>query len=259
VTRRWRTVLVIGLALWALTPVAMLVLRASTPAWRYPQIVPESLDLEVVGAPEARRLGGALATSLLLAALAAPASTVLGFSIARAIQAGGRTLRAFVGAVALFPVIAPPIALGVGLQVVVLQAGLGGTFGGVLLAHLVPATGYVTLFAVGVFTAFDMSIEDEARTLGASRWQVLRHVTMPLLAPRLVEGMLLGALVSWGQLAISLVVGGGLVRTLPLELLSLVRSGNDQHGALAAIVLTIPPALGLGLLQSAVRRTGTAT
>ena len=63
---------------------------------------------------------------------------------------------------------------------------------------------------------------------------------------------------SWGQLALTLLIGGGVVRTLPLELLSFVQSGNDQLGALAALVLTIPPMLPLGVLQVGTRRTGAA-
>jgi putative spermidine/putrescine transport system permease protein len=81
-------------------------------------------------------------------------------------------------------------------------------------------------------------------------------VLVPLLRRRLGEALLLGGLVSWGQLAITLLVGGGLVRTLPVELLSIVQSGNDQIAALAALVLGLPPMLAVGVLAVGARRTG---
>jgi putative spermidine/putrescine transport system permease protein len=258
VTHRHRWWLTATLATWALAPVALLLARALSQSWRYPLLLPDSPSLDILWSTEGRRLASAFGTSLALAGLTGPVSTVLGFIVARGIARAGPRTRAFAMAAALFPVIAPPIALGVGLQVVALQTRVGGTFGGVWLAHLIPATGYLTLFAIGVLTAFDVSLEDEARTLGASRWHVLSRVTVPLLGPRIAEGVVLGGLVSWGQLAVSLVIGGGLVRTLPVELLALVRSGNDQHGAMAALLLTLPPALALGVLQLGTRRTGAA-
>jgi putative spermidine/putrescine transport system permease protein len=159
--------------------------------------------------------------------------------------------------VALLCVIAPPIAFGVGLQVVVIGVGLGGTLTGVLIAHLVAATGYLTLFAAGIFSGgFDFSPSDEARTLGASPRQVLLRIEVPVLGRRLGQAAMLGALVSWGQLSITLLVGGGLVRTLPVELLAFLRAGNDQLGAMAAVVLSAPPMVAIGLLAAGTRRTG---
>ncbi len=256
---RSQRLLLAGLAVWAVGPVLMLGLRALAPSWRYPDVVPDVVDLmPVVAAGAGGRLGAALGTSVFIAVATAAISTTVGFVIGRtAVRARGVVRHATL-ALALFTVVAPPVALGVGLQVAMLQLGLVGSSAGVLLTHLVPATGYLTLFGVGVFTSFDFSLSDEARTLGASRWQVLTRVTLPLLRPRLAEAAVLGGLVSWSQLATTLLIGGGIVRTLPVELLSFVQSGNDQLGALAALALTLPPLFALGLLRIGTRRAGTA-
>jgi putative spermidine/putrescine transport system permease protein len=165
-------------------------------------------------------------------------------------------IRRFGIAVAFLPVIAPPIALGVGVQVLAIRARLGGSWLGVLVAHVVPASGYLTLFLIAVLANYDVSMEDAARSLGATPWAVFRRVTLPALRAPLAQCVALGALVSWGQLALTLVVGGGVVRSLPVELLAFVQSGDDRLGAAAALLLTIPPALVLGVSQSGARRTG---
>ena len=249
----------LALAGWVLTPIAVLALRALSPAWRYPQLMPVATVSggAFVGLADPR-LRSAAVTSLGLALATGVLGTVLGFVAARLVQHSSGRPQQVTWVVALFLVVAPPLASGVGLQVVMLTLGLGGTVLGVLVAHLVPATGYLTLFAAGILGSMHAGIEDEARTLGASRLQVWTRVLLPQLAPRLAESLVLGALVSWGQLALTLLVGGGVVRTLPVEVLSLVRSGNDQAGALAALVLSLPPLLGLGLLTRATRRTGAA-
>ncbi len=255
--RNAHRLLLAALGVWVLTPMAVLALRAAARSWRFPQILPNVGDdwgWVAVGGGE--RVVSALIVSVGLAIVTGTVGTALGFLVARrAVHAPERTRRLALTA-ALFAVLAPPLPLGVGLQVALLSIGLGGTLVGVGLAHLVPITGYLTLFAIGAFTTLDASLEDEARTLGASRWQVVSKVLVPLLKRRLFEGAILGGLISWGQVATTLLVGGGLVRTLPVELLSLVQSGNDQVGALAALVLSLPPTLTIGLLALGARRTG---
>lgn len=249
--------LLIALFAWVFTPIVILAIRALAESWRFPQIIPDAHDLgTALSAVGTGRLATALWISVGLAIATGLIGTLLGFAIGHsAAHATGVSRRLTLGA-AFFTVIAPPIALGVGLQVALLRVGLGGTFAGVLLAHLVPATGYLTLFAMGVFSGLEPSLEDEARTLGASRRQVVTRVLIPLLRRRLGEATVLGGLVSWGQVAITLVVGGGLVRTLPVELMSIVQSGNDRVAAVAALMLSVPPMLGIGLLTMGARRTG---
>jgi putative spermidine/putrescine transport system permease protein len=245
------------LGAWVLTPIAVLIVRALSQSWRFPKILPDAGDAwPTLSAAISDRVASALVTSTALAFATGVVGTGLGFAIARSVARAPHPLQRLTHAAAFFTVIAPPLALGVGLQVGMLAIGLGGTFAGVFLAHLVPVTGYLTLFAVGVFASLDASIEEEARTLGASSWKVLVRVLVPLLRRRLGEALVLGSLVSWGQLAITLLVGGGLVRTLPVELLSIVQSGNDQIAAFAALVLTMPPMLAVGLLAMGARRTG---
>jgi putative spermidine/putrescine transport system permease protein len=249
--------LLAGLLAWVFTPVAVLIVRALAQSWRFPDITPDMIDVRpAFSAALAGRLGPALGLSVVLAISAGVLGTVIGFAIARTTLRGASTPRRVTLGAAFFTVIVPPLALGVGLQVALLGVGLGGTVLGVLLAHLVPVTGYLTLFAVGVFSSLDPSLEDEARTLGASRWHMVSRVLVPLLRRPLGEAMVLGSLISWGQVAITLLVGGGLVRTLPIELMSIVQSGNDRVAALAALMLSLPPMLGIGLLTLGARRTG---
>jgi putative spermidine/putrescine transport system permease protein len=255
-TRRDR-VLLAALLAWVFTPLAILILRAVAQSWRFPRIAPDAGDVwPALAAASSGRLSAALLVTLALAIASGLIGTIIGFAIARTATHATVRARQLTLAAAFFTVIAPPLALGVGLQVALLGVGLGGTFAGVLLAHLVPVTGYLTLFALGVFSSLDPSLEDEARTLGASRWQVVSRVLAPLLGGRVREALVLGGLVSWGQVALTLVVGGGLVRTLPVELMSIVQSGNDRIAAIAALMLSLPPMFAIGLLTVSVRRTG---
>lgn len=253
--RRARAALLALLAASSLGPFALLALQSVGGVWFFPALLPRG----VTGAAWRTALGAgalvpALATSAALALGTAVAACALGLPAGRAL-AGLRGRARHLGAAAAFlPVAAPPLALGTGLQVVLLAAGLGGTLPGVLLAHLVPATGYLALLFLGTFTLWDARPEEAARTLGATRWQVWRRVTLPLLRLPIAEAAAVGFLVSWTQFALTLVVGAGAVRTLPLEVFAYARAGEDRAAAVGALLLVVPPAAALAALRWAVRR-----
>lgn len=254
-----RMLLLLTLAAVTAFPVIALVIRALGSAWFFPSVLPDvqsPLALVAFGT-EARiwRSGG---VSALLAALTGIVAAALALVAGRAVARARGRVRRLAEAGAFLPVVAPPIALGIGVQIFALQLGVAGSMAGVLLAHLIPATGYLILYFTGVLSVHDWALEDEARTLGARPLQIWTRITLPVLAPRIAEAVLLGALVSWGQLSLTLVVGGGAVRTLPVELLAFVRSGDDYLAAAAALILSLPPVLAITTLARAARRAGTA-
>lgn len=236
------SVVMLVLLVCTMVPVLLLIVRALAESWRYPTVWPDLLSGRAFTAlAEPGRLRAALVTSVTLAVATGFGATLIGYVVARALSRTSGALRQVGSMAAFFPVVAPPVALGTGLQVAALAAGVGSEWTGVWLSHLVPACGYVTLYFVGVLSSYDSGIEEAARSLGASRAQVFRRITAPALRQRFLDALWLGALVSWGQLALTLIVGGGAVRTLPVELLAVLRAGDDRVGAASALVLAALP------------------
>lgn len=253
--RAARPLLFALLAASALLPLALLLAVSLGAQWFWPALLPPRWD---AGAWRDALAGGRLATatlnSLLLAVGTGALAALLALPVGRAL-AGLRGWRRHLGAGAAFlPVAAPPVALAVGLQYSFLRLGLGGSHAGVLLAHLVPALGYTSLFFLGIFAVWDPRVEEEARSLGATRLQTWARVVLPLLRRPLVEAFVLGFLVSWAQVPLTLVVGQGLVPTLAVEVLALVQSGQQRAAAAGALLLVLPPLLTLAAGGYAVRR-----
>jgi putative spermidine/putrescine transport system permease protein len=80
-------------------------------------------------------------------------------------------------------------------------------------------------------------------------------VLLPLLRRPIAEALALGFLVSWAQVALTLLVGGGAVRTLPLDVLAMLQAGQDQRAAVGALALAIPALLVVAASRSAARNT----
>lgn len=75
--------------------------------------------------------------------------------------------------------------------------------------------GLLIMFAV--FNRFDKSYEEAARDLGATWWQTIRHVVLPIIAPSLIGVALFGFTLSYDEFARTLLTAGS-YNTLPLEI-----------------------------------------
>lgn len=81
--------------------------------------------------------------------------------------------------------------------------------------------GLLIMFAV--FNRFDASFEEAARDLGASNWQTLKYVVLPIIAPSLIGVGLFGFTLSYDEFARTLLTSGS-YNTLPLEIYGMTTS-----------------------------------
>jgi putative spermidine/putrescine transport system permease protein len=95
-----------------------------------------------------------------------------------------------------------------------------GMFTSGLGAHLSWTLPFGLLIMFAVFNRFNRSYEEAARDLGASSWQTVRHVVLPIIAPSLVGVALFGFTLSWDELARSSQAMGS-SNTLPIQLQAL--------------------------------------
>ena len=95
-----------------------------------------------------------------------------------------------------------------------------GLFTSGLGAHLSWTLPFGLLIMFAVFNRFDKSYEEAARDLGATPWQTIRYVVLPIIAPSVVGVALFGFTLSWDELARSSQAMGA-ANTLPIQLQAL--------------------------------------
>lgn len=238
----WRPLAIGLLAAWLVAPLVPLAIWSFARGWRFPDLLPARWTLEPWRLVLAVRSGilDALVTSLAVSTAAAGLALVLGLPAGRALGLHRFPGRSAVALLFLAPVIVPGIAVALGLHGVFLALGLTGGIAGVILVHLVPTLPYVVLVTAAFFADYDRSYEDQARSLGAGRWQCLVHVTLPLVLPAVVVAGLFAFLVSWSQYVLTLAIGGGRVVTLPLLLYATASAGRHDLAGAVALVTVLP-------------------
>jgi spermidine/putrescine transport system permease protein len=107
----------------------------------------------------------------------------------------------------------------------------------VILAHISFSLVYVVIVILARLRTFDPALEEAASDLGANRWQVFRHVTIPLLLPAILAAALLCFTVSFDDYVITSLVAGIDSETLPMMIYAMARKGvSPEVNALSAMI-----------------------
>ena len=192
--------------------------------------------------------------SFFLAVLTGLITTVLGLVFALVATRSGFRYRRTLRALTVLPIITPPFVISLAL---ILLFGLSGSvtgffadmFGtqptrwlyglpGVLIAQTLAFTPIAFLVLIGVVEGISPSMEEAAQTLRATKWQVFRTVSLPLMRPGLANAFLLGFIESMADFGNPLVLGGN-YDVLSTEIFfAIVGAQYDQgQAAVLAIVL----------------------
>ncbi len=143
------------------------------------------------------RVGKLISTSLLLTTVVTIACLVLGVFLAVLVMRTRVWGRKALGVAAALPLAIPSYVAAFGWKSLTDLVTTGQTFQGFWAAALVMTLvtyPYVYLAVCSALRDIDPSTEEAARSLGNSRWQAFRRVTLPQAAPAIASGGLLAAL-----------------------------------------------------------------
>lgn len=201
---------------------------------------------------ENRSWSRSLLNSVQIALLVSVVATTLGTMAAIGLDRLKSRFGGVIRLLLLTPVIMPGVVLAVGIYAIYLQARLTGTWTGYVLAHTLLALPFVVIAVSANLSVFDSRLETAAASLGASRLSVLRTVTIPLILPGILSGMLFSFVTSFDEVIVSLFISSPQLKTLPVQIYASMTRDTDPTvaaiGTLTFAVTTI--AIGAGLLLS---------
>lgn len=184
---------------------------------------PDSFSLHWYGRLPAEYIHATL-VSLLVAGAAGVLSAILGVLTAMGIVRGRLPFSSFIRAYFNAPMQIPFVVTGiVFLQFYYLCYGifgarLIGSIWGLLGVHVFITLPYVVGTVGAVLERFEPSVEEAALTLGASPWSTFCRVTLPIIRPGIVAGVLYAFVVSFGDVPASMFIVSESTTTLPVQL-----------------------------------------
>jgi len=230
------------LALILLVPVAFVFYRAFQhglgPAW------------DAVSSPQAVH---ALELTLLMAAVAVPANTIFGVTLALALVRTRFPGRGLVNAVVDLPLALSPVVVGLALFLLYGRGGWLGGLGnhgikvlfsipGMILATMFVSLPFVVREVVPVLREIGTEQEQAAETLGASPFQTFRKITLPAIRWAVAYGVVLTTARAIGEFGAVSVVSGrieGKTQTLPLYVQAEFEQFDVQGAYAVSVVLAL--------------------
>ncbi|UCE76167.1 MAG: spermidine/putrescine ABC transporter permease PotC [Gammaproteobacteria bacterium] len=182
----------------------------------------------------------AAANSLLLATTAATLSTLIGTLTAIALHRYRFRGKRLLNGMLFVVMMSPDIVLAISLLVLFILLGVKLGYLSLLLAHVTFCLPFVVVTVYARLSGFNAQIIEAARDLGASEWQMLRTVLVPIIFPAVMAGWLLGFTLSLDDVVVSIFVTGPTFEVLPLRIYSMVRLGvKPEVNALATVLLML--------------------
>jgi molybdate transport system permease protein len=192
-----------------------------------------------------------LVTSLMATLIAVVVGIPLAWMMARLDFPGRPLVRGLV----TLPLVLPPVVGGAALLFALGRRGVVGapldqatglllpfSTWGVVVANTFVAMPFLVITVEGALRNLDQRYEGAAASLGAGRWTVLRRVTLPMIGPSLVAGLVLTWARAFGEFGATITFAGNLqgrTQTLPLAVFVALESDRDTAVALSLVMVVV--------------------
>ena len=142
----------------------------------------------------------------------------------------------FVGMMIFFAYLVPPSIIFIPLASIVFQYGLFDTRWALILTYPTFLVPFCTWLLMGYFRSIPFELEECALIDGATRWQILTRIILPLAVPGLISAGIFASTLSWNEFIYALTfVSSSEIKTVPVGVVTELVEGDVYHwGALMA-------------------------
>jgi putative spermidine/putrescine transport system permease protein len=169
----------------------------------------------------------ALRDSLWLAALSSTIAVLFAVPAALAVARYRFTGREAVLGFFMSPLMIPHVVLGIAFLRFFTMIGIGGTFVGLVLSHIVIVMPFALRLVLAASTGIDRTVEHAAISLGAGPITVFRRVTLPLILPGVVSGWVLAFITSFDEVTMTVFIASPSTITLPVRMFLYIQDNID--------------------------------
>jgi len=242
-------------------PMTSLFIWSVAETWYWPHALPQEIGTaywqQALGLRTSLAIGAvsivpAFFLSLTIAIIVVVMSMIIAIPAGYALAKYRIPFGAFILFLFLMPNAFPQQPIFVNLLHVFTKLGLAGTVPGVLLVHILVGLVFGVWITSATFKSIPPSMEEAARSVGASAPRAFFKITLPLAAPGLLASAVFVFITSLDEFTGTFFIGLPFVNTLPMTLYS--SSGyNMQFASVIAIILLIPSILFMILIQKVLK------
>jgi spermidine/putrescine transport system permease protein len=155
----------------------------------------------------------------------------------------------------ILPIMVPEIIMGMTFLAFFSLLSIGPGLFALVIAHTAFCVPYPYLLVRARLSGLDKSYTEAARIMGASDMRAFYDITLPLVLPAVVSGMLISFAMSFDDVIVSSFVAGVDSNTLPMIIYSRLKAGvTPKTNAMCSLLFVLTVALCLAAAFLARRR-----
>lgn len=239
-----------------LIPAFTLLVWSVTERWTWPNLLPQFFSdralQEVLG--RNIELLNILASSVFISVIVTIFSVIISIMTARAMvfyQFYGKKILYFF---TILPFMVPATVFAMGVQLIFIKMGLNNTMMGVMVSHLICSLPYAIQLLINGTRATGYRLEEQARVLGATSWQAFYKVALPSLMPVIVSAASMSYIVSFSQYFLTLLIGGGQVKTFTIVMVPYLQSKERNIASIYSLIFLFVTLLVFAIFEWIVKR-----
>lgn len=188
---------------------------------------------------EDQEILSAVYVSLSIAVIATLVATVLGTITAIGLSRSRKVLKEWILNINNMPIMNPDIVTAIGLMILFTSLRMERGYITMLLAHIAFCTPYVITSVYPKVRRMDHNLANAAMDLGATPFQALTKVIIPMLKPGIYAGMLLSFTMSLDDFVVSYFVTGNGVSNISIIVYNMTKRTNPTINALSTLLILV--------------------
>ncbi len=181
----------------------------------------------------------AVYVSVTIAILATVISTILGTITAIGLSKSRKIVKEMVMNINNLPIMNPDIVTAIGLMILFSSIGMSKGYWTMLLAHIAFCTPYVITSVYPKVRSLDPNLANAAMDLGATPFQAMVKVILPMIKEGVFAGALLAFTMSFDDFVISYFVSGNGVKNISIIVYNMTKRINPTINALSTVVIVV--------------------
>ncbi|WP_251859956.1 ABC transporter permease subunit [Clostridium sp. Marseille-Q2269] len=238
-----------------LFPIVILCLWSLAKSWSWPLVIPNEFGLRGLKYaldPKSENLN-ILFRSIGICTIVTFITIVISIPAAKALGLYKFRGKNFIKILIFSPLIVPSVSVALGIHVSFLKLGLANTILGVVIIHLIPCIPYAVLILTDVFEIIGDKMENQAKVLGANKYQCFFYVTLPMISSGIVSAIFMTFIISFSQYFLTFLIGGGQVITYPIVMFPFIQSGDRTIASSFSIIFIISSLIYLLIINKCIK------
>lgn len=222
-------------------PICTIFLWVFTERFSWPSLLPNTYSLRALRSifRNNSEIRATFVTSIVLSIVVATISVAIAILTARAICFYKLRLSWLFKFMIILPFLVPTTVFAMGIQISFIRLNLSGNIYGVIICHVIYSLPYATRLIEDGMKGLSMRLEEQARVLGATEIQAFFYVSLKNLIPIILSAFTMSYIVSFSQYFLTLLIGGGNVKTFTVLMVPFLQSGERNIASVYSTIFII--------------------